>query len=90
MIKFKTGERVNFLNESGGGKVVRIIDNRLVLIETDEGLLSFIANTPVFAQDNCVVKLNEAEKDEISLILRDMEAVLKSGNRHIKNGTYEL
>ncbi len=37
MMKFKIGEKVNFLNESGGGKVVKIIDNRLILIETDEG-----------------------------------------------------
>jgi len=37
MIQFKIGEKVNFLNESGGGKVIKIIDNRLVLIETDEG-----------------------------------------------------
>lgn len=36
-MKFKIGERVNFLNESGGGKVVKVIDNRLILIETDEG-----------------------------------------------------
>jgi len=36
-MKFKIGEKVNFLNESGGGIVVKILDNRLVLIETDEG-----------------------------------------------------
>lgn len=34
---FKIGEKVKFLNEKGGGKVVAIIDNKMVRIETDEG-----------------------------------------------------
>lgn len=36
-MKFKIGDRVNFLNEKGGGKVVAIIDSKLVKIETDDG-----------------------------------------------------
>lgn len=36
-MKFKIGEEVNFLNESGGGKVVKIIDSKLVMIETEDG-----------------------------------------------------
>ena len=36
-MRFKVGDKVNFLNESGGGTVVAIIDQRLVKIETDDG-----------------------------------------------------
>lgn len=36
-MRFKVGDKVSFLNESGGGKVVAIIDQRLVKIETDDG-----------------------------------------------------
>lgn len=36
-MRFKVGDKVNFLNESGGGTVVAIIDQRLVKIETNDG-----------------------------------------------------
>lgn len=36
-MRFKVGDKVKFLNEKGGGKVVSIIDSRLVKVETDEG-----------------------------------------------------
>ena len=36
-MKFKVGDKVKFLNESGGGKVVSIVDSRLVKVETDDG-----------------------------------------------------
>lgn len=45
-MRFKIGEKVNFLNESGGGKVVKIIDSKLVMIETDDGF-----EMPVLATD---------------------------------------
>lgn len=36
-MKFLIGDRVKFLNDVGGGKVVKIIDPQTVLVETDEG-----------------------------------------------------
>ena len=36
-MRFKIGDKVIFLNESGGGTVLAIIDQRLVNIETDDG-----------------------------------------------------
>ena len=36
-MRFKIGDKVNFLNESGGGIITAIIDNRLVKIKTDDG-----------------------------------------------------
>ncbi len=36
-MRFKVGDRVIFLNETGGGMVTSIIDSKLVKIETDDG-----------------------------------------------------
>ncbi len=36
-MKFKVGDKVNFLNESGGGVVTAIVDNRMVKVEVDGG-----------------------------------------------------
>ncbi len=36
-MKLKVGDKVNFLNEKGGGTVSAIIDNKLVKIKTDDG-----------------------------------------------------
>ena len=36
-MRFKIGDKVKFLNESGGGVVKAIIDSKLVKIETDDG-----------------------------------------------------
>jgi hypothetical protein len=36
-MSFKVGDKVKFLDEPGGGKVIAIIDDKMVKIETDEG-----------------------------------------------------
>jgi len=36
-MRFKVGDKVNFLNESGGGTVIGIIDNKLVKLKTTDG-----------------------------------------------------
>lgn len=36
-MRFKVGDKVHFLNESGGGVVKAILDSKLVNIETDQG-----------------------------------------------------
>lgn len=36
-MKFKVGDKVKFLNEMGGGVVIKLIDTRLVNIKTDDG-----------------------------------------------------
>jgi len=46
MEKYKAGDRVKFLNEKGGGVVVRNIDSRLVLVAIDDGF-----EIPVMASD---------------------------------------
>ena len=37
MESFKIGDRVNFLNNVGGGKVTKIIDSRMVMVEVEDG-----------------------------------------------------
>ena len=37
MAEFKIGDRVNFLSSTGGGKVTKIIDSRMVMVEVEDG-----------------------------------------------------
>ena len=37
MAEFKIGDRVNFLSTTGGGKVTKIIDSRMVMVEVEDG-----------------------------------------------------
>ena len=46
MDSFKVGDRVNFLNDQGGGVVKKIIDTRMVEVEIEDGF-----NVPVLMSD---------------------------------------
>ena len=37
MAEFKIGDKVNFLSTIGGGKVTKIIDSRMVMVEVEDG-----------------------------------------------------
>ena len=37
MAEFKVGDKVNFLSTVGGGKVTKIIDSRMVMVEVEDG-----------------------------------------------------
>jgi len=45
-MRFKAGDKVKFLNEKGGGKVLAIIDSRMVKVELDNGF-----EMPILASD---------------------------------------
>jgi hypothetical protein len=45
-MRFKAGDKVKFLNENGGGKVLAIIDTRMVKVELDNGF-----EMPILASD---------------------------------------
>lgn len=53
-MRFKIGDKVNFLNENGGGVVVKILDSKLVQIETEDGF-----EMPVLATE--LIKDHRAE-----------------------------
>lgn len=36
-MQYKVGDKVRFLDEPGGGKIVKIIDNKMVVIQTEDG-----------------------------------------------------
>ena len=37
MAEFKIGDKVNFMSTVGGGKVTKIIDSRMVMVEVEDG-----------------------------------------------------
>jgi len=59
-MKFKIGDKVNFLNESGGGIITAIVDSRLVKVEVDGGF-----EMPVLVSD-LIPDYRAREAEEIS------------------------
>ena len=59
-MRFKVGDKVIFLNESGGGTVVGIIDQRLVKIETDDGF-----EIPVLSSDMILDSRFQAQNEPL-------------------------
>ena len=59
-MKFKIGDKVNFLNESGGGIISAIVDSRLVKVEVDGGF-----EMPVLVSD-LIPDYRAREAEEIS------------------------
>lgn len=49
-MKVRVGDKIRFLNEVGGGKVVKILDKRKVLVETEDGF-----EIPVLDSDLVVI-----------------------------------
>lgn len=58
-MKFKVGDKVNFLNEKGGGTVTAIVDNKLVKIKTNDGF-----ELPVLASE-LILDYRALAKEEI-------------------------
>ncbi|PLX07295.1 MAG: hypothetical protein C0598_13250 [Marinilabiliales bacterium] len=57
-MRFKVGDKVNFLNESGGGTVTKIIDSKLVKVETADGF-----ELPVLSSE-LIIDQRSVEKEE--------------------------
>jgi len=51
-VKVKVGDKVRFLNDVGGGKVVKIKDSRMVVIETDDGFEMPVLSNELVVIDN--------------------------------------
>jgi len=60
-MKFKIGDKVSFLNESGGGVVTAIIDTRLVKVEVEGGF-----EMPVMVSD-LIPDFRAREAEEITI-----------------------
>lgn len=60
-MRFKIGDKVNFLNESGGGIITAIIDNKLVKIKTDDGF-----EMPVLSSE-LIIDYRSLPKEELAV-----------------------
>jgi len=59
MERFKAGDKVKFLNDKGGGVVVREIDSRMVLVAIEDGF-----EVPVLSTDLVIDPANKREKEK--------------------------
>ena len=67
-MKLKVGDKVKFLNESGGGIIKAIIDSKLVKLETDDGF-----EMPVLTTE--LIKDFRAEQDNEQTVYRPQTAL---------------
>ncbi len=82
MIKYKPGDKVKFLNEKGGGVVVRMIDSRMVLIAIEDGFeIPVLINEIVLVGERVV---NEKLEVQIESVRREQEAQLEEAERSRK------
>ena len=67
-MRFKIGDKVNFLNESGGGTIIGIIDNKLVKLKTNDGF-----EMPVLSAE-LILDYRSIPAEEFSEPIRKSEA----------------
>jgi hypothetical protein len=71
MNKFNAGDKVKFLNEKGGGTVVRMIDSRMVLVAIEDGFeIPVLSNEIVVISSPQPVKPIEIKRQQS---IREME-----------------
>ena len=76
MEKFKSGDKVKFLNEKGGGTVVRLIDSRMALVSIEDGF-----EIPVLMSDLVIDPASaEARVKQATEVIR--EEVLRQEPQH--------
>jgi hypothetical protein len=61
-MKFKVGDKVNFLNESGGGVITAVIDSRMVKVEVEGGFEMPVLTSELIL-DYRAKELEEIEKE---------------------------
>ncbi|GMT46040.1 MAG: mannonate oxidoreductase [bacterium] len=60
-MRFKVGDKIRFLNETGGGMITALIDNKLVKVETEDGF-----EIPVLSKD-LIPDFRKQEAEQIIL-----------------------
>lgn len=71
-MRFKVGDKVNFLNEKGGGTVIGIIDNKLVKLKTSDGF-----EMPVLSSE-LIIDQRSLPKEEFTEVVRKIGPQLKT------------
>lgn len=103
MAEFKIGDKVNFLSTTGGGKVTKIIDSRMVMVEIEGGfeiptlisdlVLDYRSQPAPSKQQQAVDKVQKEVQGQQLLAQEQAEAARKSGLRRFakeaeKEGIY--
>ena len=91
MADFKVGDKVNFLSTVGGGKVTKIIDSRMVMVEVEDGfeiptlitdlLLDYRTMPAPSKQQETVDKVQKEVQGQQLLAQEQAEAARKGGLR---------
>lgn len=63
-IKYKVGDAVRFLNETGGGTITRIDEQGMIFVETDDGFEIPAFNNDLIPADGFTGSLVEVESDK--------------------------
>lgn len=88
MEKFKAGDKVKYLNDVGGGKVIRIIDSRMLLIEGDDGFeLPVLKSELILVEENRSSRATEIRQASTQQELRDKEALEEIEREKARKGT---
>ena len=103
MAEFKIGDKVNFLSTVGGGKVTKIIDSRMVMVEVEDGfeiptlitdlVLDYRTMPAPSKQQEAVDKVQKEVQGQQLLAQEQAEAARKGGLRRFakeaeKEGIY--
>lgn len=84
MTKYNPGDEVKFLNEKGGGTVIRMIDSRMVLVAIEDGF-----EIPVLVNDIVIVNKQQAKTRsgvDVEAIKREAEAQAAEEDKARKTG----
>ena len=91
MAEIKIGDKVNFLSTTGGGKVTKIIDSRMVMVEIEGGfeiptlisdlVLDYRSQPAPSKQQQAVDKVQKEVQGQQLLAQEQAEAARKSGLR---------
>lgn len=66
MYQFKVGDKVNFLNEQGGGTIAKIIDSRMVMVSIEDGF-----EIPVLASDLVLDARLQPKQEQILKVIQE-------------------
>ncbi len=82
MSRFKQGDKVKFLNEKGGGVVVRMIDTRMVLVAIEDGFeIPVLINEIVLAEGQASVAKIDAQVQAVKRELTEQADAADAARR---------
>jgi len=87
MEKFKSGDKVKFLNEKGGGTIVRIMDSRLALVAIEDGFeIPVLMSDLVIDPDSVQARVKQATEVIREEVLRQEQQQAEEADAARKSG----